>query len=343
MIQKLSLTILVALSLTAQAVETRTANNGNLVMEDIPEIPTEVVADLNRYQNVRSAGFSEWSKDGDSIYITTRFGDVAQLHRVDQPGGARQQMTFFNEPLGGVSRQPGGDDMLFLMDAGGNEFSQLFLLDSGSGEAQLISDGQSRNGAALWSRDGNQVAFQSTRRNGASNDIWIMDPSNPETARMILPAPDGTWWGPVDFDQDNEQVLVINYVSINDSRIHLLNAQSGEIRRVRGGGDNPGSNQPLGFDADGNGIWLTTDQSSQFTQLAWQSLTDDRLEIITADIPWNVEGMTMSEDRKRAAFTVNIEGQSQLYFARSTTPYLSPSRRLTYRRYWRAKLQPGRQ
>ncbi|MCJ7815750.1 MAG: hypothetical protein MUP31_06835, partial [Xanthomonadales bacterium] len=34
-------------------------NNGNLVMEDIPEIPQSVVADLNRYQNVRSAGFQD--------------------------------------------------------------------------------------------------------------------------------------------------------------------------------------------------------------------------------------------------------------------------------------------
>ena len=31
----------------------RTANNGNLVMEDIPEIPASIVASLNRYQNVR--------------------------------------------------------------------------------------------------------------------------------------------------------------------------------------------------------------------------------------------------------------------------------------------------
>ena len=35
----------------------RTANNGNLIMEDVPEIPAEIVESLNRYQNVRSASF----------------------------------------------------------------------------------------------------------------------------------------------------------------------------------------------------------------------------------------------------------------------------------------------
>ena len=52
--------------LAAQADVVRTeANNGNLVMEDVPEIPASVVRDLNRYQNVRSAGFSDWTEDGE--------------------------------------------------------------------------------------------------------------------------------------------------------------------------------------------------------------------------------------------------------------------------------------
>ena len=84
------------------------ANNGNLVMEDVPPIPPEIISDLNRYQNVRSAGFQDWTEGGDGIFVTTRFGDVSQIHHVGHPGGARTQLTFFNEPTGGVSRQPEG-------------------------------------------------------------------------------------------------------------------------------------------------------------------------------------------------------------------------------------------
>ena len=56
-------TLLIMSTLVA-AVERREANNGNIVMEDIPEIPTSIVKDLNRYQNVRSAGFRGWTQDG---------------------------------------------------------------------------------------------------------------------------------------------------------------------------------------------------------------------------------------------------------------------------------------
>ena len=134
--------------------ERRVANNGNLVMEDVPEIPVDIVDSLNRYQNVRSASFQTWSGDGKSLFINTRFGDVGQLHRVDMPMGARHQVTFYSEPVGEVARQPKGSSLVFTRDAGGSEFSQIFLLDPAGGDAHMITDGESRNGAVIWDREG---------------------------------------------------------------------------------------------------------------------------------------------------------------------------------------------
>ena len=188
-------------------VTTTETNNGNLVMQDIPEIPASIVSSLNRYQNVRSAGFLDWTEDGNSIYVSTRFGDVRQVHRVDHAGGARQQITFFDEPVGGLQRQPGGSKMIFTMDAGGSEFSQIFLLDPvGNKDAIMLTDGKSRNRSVIWDRTGEWIAYRSTRRNGASNDVWLMNVSNSETARMALASPDGTNWSASDFSPDNSKL-----------------------------------------------------------------------------------------------------------------------------------------
>ncbi|MEM8547181.1 MAG: S9 family peptidase, partial [Pseudomonadota bacterium] len=209
----MSAVLTLSATVMADEVETRTANSGQLVMEDVPTIPEGLVNDLNRYQNVRSAGFRAWTADSQGLYVSTRFGDVSQLHRVDNPGGARNQLTFFEEPVGSVSRQPGGNSLVFTMDAGGSEFSQIFLLDpSGYEDAQMVSDGESQNGSVTWSRDGNMLAFRSTRRNGSSNDVWVMSVEDPDTARMALESPDGTYWMPVDFSADAKQLLVLNYV-----------------------------------------------------------------------------------------------------------------------------------
>ena len=305
------------LAMAAPAVadaERRVANNGKLVMEDVPEIPADIVDDLNRYQNVRQANIRAWSADGESLFITTRFGDVDQVHRVDMPGGARHQVTYYREPIGELTRQPGGTSLVFTRDAGGSEFAQLFLLDPAGGDAEMLSDGESRNGAVLWDRAGRRIAYQSTRRNGASNDVWIMDPENPGSAELVLESPDGSWWGPADFSASGSKLLVTNYVSITDSRVNLLDLDTGKVTLLAGGGDMPSVNQPFAYDDANDGFWFITDQAGEFNVLAWQSFEAGAEPVfVTADIPWDVDGGAVSEDRRRAAFTVNEGGRNAVY------------------------------
>ena len=315
--------LLVALLLAQAAyadVQKRVRNNGNLILEDIPEIPAEVVADLNRYQNVRAAAFRSWTEDGSGIYVETGFGDVESLHRVDTPLGARRQMTFFFEPIGDVERQPGQRHMLITRDAGGSEFAQIYRLDPDTGDADLLSDGESKNGAVVWDRRGMRAAFQSTRRDGRSNDLWLMDPDDPESAELILASTDGSWWGPVEFSDKGNKLLAVNYVSVADSSVHLVDLDSGSRQRIAGGPDNVSVNYPLAFDDDNGGFWLITDQGAEFERLAWQSLEpDSEPEIITSNIPWNVESATISHDRKRIAFVINEDGRSAVYLLDTKT------------------------
>ena len=307
-------------AIAADLVQRTEANNGNLIMEDIPAIPDAIVDDLNRFQNVRSASFRDWAENGQGVYISTRFGDVNQIHRVDRPGGARHQITFYKEPVGGVSRQPGGRNLIFTRDTGGSEFTQIFMLDLADGSTKMLTDGESRNGATLWDRQGRRLAYQSTRRNGASNDVWLMDPMDPAGSEMILESPDGTWWGPAEFSESGSKMLIENYVSIADSRVHLLDLDSRQNELMAGGPDNSSANYPVGFDEDDGGFWFVTDQGGEFQQLAWQPLeARAKADIITADIPWDVDNAAISHDRRRIAFAVNENGMSRLYLLDTET------------------------
>jgi len=310
----LAAALLATAAALATTVSRTDANNGNLIMEDIPAIPEQIVNDLNRFQNVRSASFRDWTGNGQGVYVSTRFGDVSQIHRVDMPGGARAQITFYKEPVGGVSRQPGGRNLIFTRDTGGSEFTQIFMLDPANGTTTLLTDGESRNGATHWDRQGRKVAYQSTRRNGASNDVWLMDPTDPENAELVLESPDGTWWGPADFSASGSKLLISNYVSVADSRIHLLDLDSRQHQRLAGGSQETSANYPIGFDAGGGGFWLISNQGGEFLQLAWQSMAAGaEPEVITADIPWDVNNAEISHDRRQIAFAVNEDGRSRLY------------------------------
>jgi len=305
---------LLLLSTAAAEVDRQVFNDGNLILEDIPTIPREIIGGLNRYQNVRSASFRAWTADSKSIYVSTGFGDVDSIHRVDMPLGVRSQITFYDEPVGGIASQPGRDQLLFTRDSGGSEFAQIFELGMTDGEARMLSDGQSRNAAVLWDRGGTRIAYQSTRRNGRSNDLWIMDPAEPENARLALESPDGSWWGPTEFSANGSKLLVLNYVSVADSRTNVVDLDTGDVELVSGGTANPSVNYPVAFDDSGKGVWLITDRGGEYNQLAWTSLQAAApVEIVTRDIPWNVSAAVLSHDRKRMAFVTNEDGMSRVY------------------------------
>jgi dipeptidyl aminopeptidase/acylaminoacyl peptidase len=312
--------LLAAFASLANDTDRRELNNGTLVLEDIPEIPQEVRYELFRWQDVRAAAFRAWSADGKSIYVSTGFGSVESLHKIDMPLGARRQQTFYREPISQVSRRPGTSELIFARDSGGSEFAQVFSFDADTGEATMLTDGESRNGEMVWDRRGSRFAYQSTKRNGAANDIWVMNPDEPDRAAIAVEANDGFRWVPTEFSREGSRLLVENYVSVTDTRAALVDLDSGAVTVLAGGESNKSVNSPVAFDDDRDGFWLITDQGSEFRQLAWQSLRPGaQPEIVTADIPWDVRSVAISDDRQRMAFVTNENGNSRLYLLDTRT------------------------
>ncbi|MGH9464864.1 MAG: prolyl oligopeptidase family serine peptidase, partial [Thermoanaerobaculia bacterium] len=238
-----------------------------------------------------------------------------QLHRVDMPGGARRQLTFEREPVTAYDRRPGSEELVLALDQGGNEAYQLYLYDPADGTRRLLTDGTSRNDDARWSRDGRQLAFRSTRRDGAANDVWTLDPGRPAEARLLVEAGDGAAWVPGDWSADGRRLLVGQYVSSTDSRLHLLELASGELTPLAGSAERPATYLGIDpfFDAAGSGVFVATDQAGEFIELAHLDLASGALRRITAEIPWDVEDFALSLDRRRGAFVVNEDGASRLY------------------------------
>ena len=100
----LLLALFAALPALAQT-EVKREVAGNRTSENIPAIPDALLEQLNRYQNTRGAGVAGWTKTG-CLLVSTRFAETAQVHRVCQPMGMREQLTFYPEPVGGIAPAP---------------------------------------------------------------------------------------------------------------------------------------------------------------------------------------------------------------------------------------------
>src|ERR1043165_7237141 len=105
----------------------------NLVVDHVPAVPDELARKITPYLEARTATFWDWHPERREILIGTRFAETMQAHQVAFPGGARRQLTFLNEPVGGATFRPkSADYMVFQQDTGGGEFFQLFRIDPSS-------------------------------------------------------------------------------------------------------------------------------------------------------------------------------------------------------------------
>jgi dipeptidyl aminopeptidase/acylaminoacyl peptidase len=282
---------------------------GNLLLEGIPEIPGELSEKLNQYQNTREAHFVDWINDGAGMLITTRFGEALQFHIVETPGGTRKQITFYNEPVFNGKVRPQHNGFLFSKDVGGNETYQLFYYDLQSGKSTQLSDGYSKNSAALWKKDGSAFVFTSTRRNQKDHDLYIYD-FETSTSKRLLEV-EGLWH-PVDWSPDGRYLSIINYRSANESPLFVLDVKHGELRRVAGCGAMVACRGGV-WDKDGKGIYFTSDTKGEFRQLYYLDVTTDKEHLLTADLNWDVEQLCLSPEGKQLAFTSNENGIGKLY------------------------------
>jgi len=201
--------------------------NDNLVTDGLPPIPAMIAEKAARYTEFRSATFQSWHPLRQQMLITTRFADTNQVHLVRQPMGARTQLTFFPDRVVGAMFDPvAGEFFVFQKDIAGGERYQYHRYDLASGDVTLLTDGKARNSDARFNHQGTRLAYSSTRRNGTDTDIWVMDPRNPRTDRLLARL-DGSGWSPADWSHDGKRLVVLEYVSANESRLWLVDADTG--------------------------------------------------------------------------------------------------------------------
>jgi dipeptidyl aminopeptidase/acylaminoacyl peptidase len=310
----LALAAAATLTPAAQQAPPRTiAPTGNLVVDGLPPIPASLADEVSRYTESRPAGFAGWHPIRREMLVSTRFGNTPQIHQVKMAGGARTQLTFYNEPVRTATFEPTqGRYFIFGKDVGGNEFGQLYRYDAGDGKTTLLTDGgRSQNGGVAWSTKGDRIAYGSTRRNGTDRDVYVMDPANPASDRLVMQA-SGGGWAALDWSPDDRRLLVIEFLSISKTNIHLLDVASGKRTPLT---DPAESVAYLGaaFSGDGKGVYVATDKGSEFQRLGYIDLATKQYTPLTTDLAWDVEGFDLSPDGKTIAFATNEAGVSKLY------------------------------
>ena len=281
---------------------------GNLIYEGVPPPDAALNARLERYLQSREAAFLDWLPDG-AMLIGTRFADTQQVHRVAAPLAAREQLTFYREPVSWVRAARSGGRFAFLKDQGGDENAQVFVAEP-NGAVRQITSGKFIHGSPVWAHDGKRIAFYGDDRDGASYDVYVADVTTGAAPQLVVGGRHDTWY-PLGWSPDDSKLLVWRYVSLEESYLYVADVASGTLTPLDPGNHKTGI-RIARFGPDGNGVYQVTDDGAEFNYLAYTDLVTHHTQRVTPDTGWDVEDFDVSADGRYIAYVVNEDGRSRL-------------------------------
>lgn len=292
-----------------------------LKVDGLPEIPESLANELSRYTNFRSATIADWHPTKREMLIITNLTGTTQVHKVEMPGGARFQLTFEKDNVlwfGATTRTASFDPLegkflIFSKDIGGTEDNQTYRYDFDSGKITLLTDGKARNTPGVWSNSLKFLAYESTRRNGMDTDLYVMDPRDPGSDRLVSVV-GGGGWHILDWSPDDSKLLVRKYRSVNESYLWSFDTTTGSAELIiPKDGSLEIAYKDAQFSKDGRGLYVLTDKDSEFLRLAYLDIATGEHTFLTPEDDWNVDKMLLSKDRSKIAYTTNENGISVLH------------------------------
>jgi dipeptidyl aminopeptidase/acylaminoacyl peptidase len=280
--------------------------------------------DFERYLNVRRAHTPSFGPEGERLTFLMDTTGVPQVWRLDRPTEWPKQLTFEEERVSFASWSPERDELIFGMDQGGDEHTQLFRLD-GDGETMtpLTGDPESVHNWGGWSNDGSQFAFTANRRDESVFDVYVQDRDADDAERLF--EGDGWLWA-VGWSPDDDRLAVVEAHSGSDRDVYVLDVATGDVEHVT---PHEGHVQyeNVNWGPEGEALYLTTNEDADTRYLARLDLETGDLETVgdgrptdseepsdrdSEDDDWNVEKVTIDQDTGRIVYGRNVEGYTEL-------------------------------
>jgi dipeptidyl aminopeptidase/acylaminoacyl peptidase len=274
---------------------------------------------IDRFLYIRSATGPSFSPDGRFLAFLSNITGVSQLWQVPVEGGWPVQLTFTSESVRGVHYNPRKHDLLFSMDVGGNERTQLHWLhgvgrtDHGLGDGWTSAD-VSKHPKAIhtfggWSHDGEQFAFSSNRDKENRFDVYIQKLDG-TAARRVKQGPGGYYsasgWSP-----DDKWLLVTRAEANFNQDLYLVEVASGEVRHLTPHKGEVQYHSPH-WSADGKWIYCVSTAGNRDLLAAAQ------IEVASGKVTYietpkhEAEAIMPSPGGQWLAWLVNVGGKSEL-------------------------------
>lgn len=261
---------------------------------------------VKQFLHVRTADHPVYHPEGNQLTFITNYSGLPQVWDLPMSEGWPTQASFTDERVIFVKYIPGTNRRIVGMDVGVNEKQQLFILEENGELMPLTNSPEHIHHFGGVSPDGNYLAWSSNRRHPAYFDIYVQNLKTFEIERVFKG--DGLF-KPLKWHPKGTSILIEKINTNLDNDLGLLDIASGAVTWLTYHEGEAIFVSPQ-FNFDGDELYVLTNMEREFTGLASINITMKVLSWIDTR-KWDLEGLAISSDKKKLAYTVNEGGVSK--------------------------------
>ncbi|MBZ0274413.1 S9 family peptidase [bacterium] len=270
--------------------------------------PDDGLPPIEAYLNIRRAVGPTWSPDGQSLVYLSNDTGTYQAWKIAADGGEPVRLTQFENTIGFVEYLPNARRILFGMDEGGNERTQIYIMnDDGMDVVRLTSDENVIHTLGAVDRDGKRIAYASNARDQRYFDVYVMDLATRQS-RLVLQQ--DAYNEAAAFSPDGKFVVVSTWESNFNNNLTLVEMPSLADQLLTphsGWATYTDIAWPPGADA----FYLISNLGQDWSKVATLEPKERELAYKGTG-KWDAQTLAISRDGSRLAYTLNVNGQSTL-------------------------------
>ncbi|HEY0780311.1 MAG TPA: S9 family peptidase [Gemmatirosa sp.] len=257
---------------------------------------------------------ASFSRDGRRVLVSGNPTGVFNVHAIAVDGGEPEALTASTtDATYAVCYFRTDDRVLFTADRGGDERHHLYVRELDGRVHDLTPGDALKAGFAGWSRTGDRFFVTTNERDARAFDVYAYEATGSAVdgyARTLLYRNDGAF-RPAAVSPDGRFVALERSVGVSDADVYLYDGATGRTEHLT---PHAGvvAHGVAGFDADGSGLYLTTDEASEFTHLDRIDLATRARTTVFAP-PWDVLFAAVSPDGAHLAVGVNADARTELH------------------------------